>query len=546
MQKQRGFTLIELIMVISLGLIISFMAFQKMIKDQEDLTASIAGQQIKQIGGAVNAYISNHYDTLSSLSNSTGSATDPGPRNCVSSTGFCTITVSTLSNEGLLPGSYSSQNIFNSGYSILIKRTGSAPYYNVSGLVTTLSPWQTAATGIRFDLLGKAMQSAGIDSGMSRNTSNRMDGYKGLWGYSSADFSNINQTGLLGFITGYGATSYSVFLRRDGTLPMTGALNMGTNDITNAKNINATGNVIAGGTGTFGGKGTFGGEISAKNGYGDTITLGGDNVSNDYELRLGTNKPLTIYSPNAQATDTVLSVNGNTVVGNTLATNGLSPTDMPAGFSGIRTQDIYGNGRIKINGRIGTNGIDPNDLPPGWGGGVRTWDVLAGGTLAILGVNKRGVDVANNSGVAAYINNTGNVYASGNINVDGSVTVGSRLTANELIRLTNSSTFSWGCDVGMISRDDTGALMNCINGRWAYTRSTQNIFTPAANLDAACVGAGDVNPPNYTYPQWALTCGARFCTSQGFTAGYVVESPGVLAGHPFGSNSPSIKVACSR
>ena len=546
MQKERGFTLIELIMVISLGLIISFMAFQKMIKDQEDLTASIAGQQIKQIGGAVNAYISNHYDTLSTLSNSTGSATDPGPRNCVASTGFCTITVATLANEGLLPGSYSLQNIFNSGYSILIKRTGSAPYYNVSGLVTTLSPWQTGATGIRFDLLGKAMQSAGIDSGMSRNTANRMDGYKGLWGYSSADFSNINQTGLLGFITGYGATSYSVFLRRDGTLPMTGALNMGANDITNAKNITASGNVIAGGTGTFGG------EVSAKNAYGDTITLGGDNVSNDYELRLSSNKPLTIYSPLASSSDTVLQVNGNALFRSNISTNGLSPTDMPAGYLGIRTQDIYAGGKVKITKSISTNNIDPNDIPAGWGGGLRTWDVLGGGTLAILAPGKKGTDIVNNVGIAAYMNNAGNIYASGNINVDGNITavgtmtVGSRLTANEYIKLTNYSGLGGSCETGTISRDSTGAIMNCISNQWTYMRSSQNLFTSSAYFDAICVGAGDLNPVNYDYPRWAITCGSRFCANQGFTSGYVVESPGVSGTRPYGSNSPSIKVSCSR
>lgn len=67
---------------------------------------------------------------------------------------------------------------------------------------------------------------------------------------------------------------------------MTGDLNMGGNNINNAKNITASG------TGSFGGNITAGGninaakEVIAHNGYGDTITLGGDNAGNDYEIRL--------------------------------------------------------------------------------------------------------------------------------------------------------------------------------------------------------------------------------------------------------------------
>lgn len=39
---------------------------------------------------------------------------------------------------------------------------------------------------------------------------------------------------------------YSVYLRRDGTRPMTGDLNMGGNDIKNAVNINASGTTTSG------------------------------------------------------------------------------------------------------------------------------------------------------------------------------------------------------------------------------------------------------------------------------------------------------------
>lgn len=547
MHKNKGFTLVELILVISLGLAISFMAFQSMIRSQDDKTAAIAGQQISQIGSAVNTYITNHYDTISSLTNSTGTSSDPGPRTCVSSTSVCTITVTTLSNEGLLPGTYSGTNIYGSAYTIVIKRSGTSPYYNVSSLITTNTPWKTNSNTIRYDLLGKAMQTAGIDSGMSRNIATRVDGYKGLWGYSSSDFSNITQLGQLAYIAGYGSNSFSVFLRRDGTLPMTGSLNMGANDITNAKGITGSGDLNMGGNVVAGGTGTFGGEVTAENGYGDTITMGGDSSGSDYELRLGSNKPLSLVSNNASNTDTILQLSkGNASFGN----------------------------------RISTNNYAPNDIPTGWGGGLRTWDVVSGGAVAILSAGKKGTDIVNNVGLAAYMNNggviyalnsiissgtisasgnisgngiygnyiqsNGSIYSSGNITSDSTITAGGRLVGNEVMKLTNYSALGGACDAGTFSRDSTGALMNCIGSKWTYMRAYQ-VLSPSSNtLDSACVGSGDVNPPNYSYPQWAITCGSRYCVSQGFTSGYVTESPGVSATKPYGSNSPLIRVSCAR
>ena len=71
----KGFTLIELILVISVGLAITFASFQQMLRINEDNQAKIIGEQIKQIGNSVNSYIAVHYDKLSSLQDSNGSTT---------------------------------------------------------------------------------------------------------------------------------------------------------------------------------------------------------------------------------------------------------------------------------------------------------------------------------------------------------------------------------------------------------------------------------------------------------------------------------------
>lgn len=514
--KKRGFTLIELILVISVGLAISFMSFQRLVQENDNTIAKMAGQQISQIGESVNSYIAVHYDTLSTLTNSTGSSTDPGPRTCSSSTSSCSITLATLVNEGLLPSTYGSTNVFKSGYSIVLKRSGSSPYYNITGMITTSNPWIGANNAIRYDLLGKAMQSAGIDSGMTRLSASQMNGYNGNWLQNTTDYSNINKLGQLGYQVGYGTYSYSIYLRRDGTLPMTGNLNMGGQDINNVDTVNASGSIYANGltassfyssyasdggilaknaqvSGTFGaGNATSlaaymnssgniyaknninsGWEVIAHNGNGDAITLGGDaagGTAADYELRLGSNKTLVIYSPNSTQYSTVLNVNRNAIV----------------------------------NERLSTNGYSPNDIPTGWGGGLRTFDVVASGTVALI---KNGTSPTAGN-LAAYMNLNGDIYASNSINSAGSIsasgnisgngiygnylqsngsiysagatTSNGRLTANEYVQVNGVGTVGNGCSPnGLVGRSSSGQVISCVNGVWRSPVSTSIYYNSA-------------------------------------------------------------------
>lgn len=420
-KTMKGFSLIETSLVLGVAAFIGFVSFTQMLKSQESQKSSFAGNQIKLIGDSVNAYISNHYDKLSTLTNASGSSLDIGPRTCLTSNNTCTITVETLVNEGLLPSTYSKKNVYGHGYNIILKRSGTSPYYHIYGMITTNTPLIISGK-TRYDLLGQAMQSAGIDSGMTHNSSSMVSGFNGAWTASVTDYANINQQGLLAYQAGYGTYNYSVFLRRDGTLPMTGNLNMGANSIDNAVDYNGTGNLKTNGTITAGGKIYAGDEIAAKNGYGDTITLGGDAASNDYELRLGSAKQLTVFSPNSTQYSTVLRVNRNSI----------------------------------INERLATNGLDPNDLPSGWSGGVRTNDLYASGTIA-AGTNKT---------AKAYMNSAGQMYASGNIVSDALVS-GAYLKANIIVA--NGNTCS---NTGAIARDATGRILSCVFGRWALVDSS--------------------------------------------------------------------------
>ncbi|WP_152601763.1 hypothetical protein [Burkholderia paludis] len=76
-----------------------------------------------------------------------------------------------------------------------------------------------------------------------RTSAAQIDGYGGVW---NAPITTGRSLGLLGFQAGTGTNLYSVYLRRDGSLPMTGGLNMSDGII---HNINNAGNIT--GTGQF-------------------------------------------------------------------------------------------------------------------------------------------------------------------------------------------------------------------------------------------------------------------------------------------------------
>lgn len=517
-KQRKGFSLLELMMVLAVASAISFMKFQELKQNQEGIQASAVGQQIKQIGEAVNGYINIRYDKLSTLTNASTGPTDPGPRTCSTATNTCTISYQTLINEGLLPTTFTGRDAKNNGYNIILNRAGTSPNYIINGLVTTNNTW-TEGNKIRYDLLGKAMQAAGIDSGMSKDATT-LSGYSGSWSANNASYSTITSPGLLGYRVGYDSAMYSIYLRRDGTLPMTGDLNMGGQSINNAQNITAagtttsgtlrsTGDTGVGGNFSVGGNSTMNGSLQvnntinstsnitaagnvsagnwvwAKNGYGDTIGLGGDNAGNDYEIRLGTGKQLTIYSPNAPSYSTVLSVNRNTA----------------------------------FEQRIATNGLDPNNLPAGWGGGVRTFDVYASATIAAG-------DSAGN--IKSYINSSGQIYATGNIDAVGSVSGNAvygnyiqsngRIQANEYVQINGVASEGGGCSPnGLQGRSGAGALLSCTNGVWRNSSALQQ---------NACYWVGNSQGRDFTAYSCAVgeyVAGFQFVGHQHSESAYIVK-----------------------
>lgn len=258
--SQGGFSLIEMLLALGLVIMVAGLALVGVRRDNETAQARAVGEQMKMVGAALNTYIATRYSTLvthtpgiddmpCTNTSNCGTAADPGPRTCTligAGPGrVCTITAETLRRNSLVPNSFSGRNPFGSQYLFEIQITGSDPNWIINGIAATADPYTTGGT-VRYDLLGEAMLAAGADSGMTQALATRADGYNGAW--AETGYGIINKLGLLAYRGGYSSNAYAAYLRRDGSTPMTGNLDMDGHDINNVVNIDAAGDVVAGGT----------------------------------------------------------------------------------------------------------------------------------------------------------------------------------------------------------------------------------------------------------------------------------------------------------
>ena len=295
-----------------------------------------------------------------------------------------------------------------------------------------------------------------------------MTGDLNMGGNNINNANNITASGTTtsGTLKSTGNTNVGGNLTVAGTSTMTGALQV-NNTINSSSSITAAGNVTAGN------------QVIAHNGYGDTIWFGGDGAGSDYEIRLLSAKPLSIFSPNAADYTTVLNVYKN----------------------------------AKIQQRLSTNGYDPNDIPVGWAGGIRTWDIFAGGTIAVLPQGVSGKEINSYNQMAAYMQTDGNIFASGNIQGKTIKSTG-RTTIGEYAQINGIASVGDSCDSnGLQGRTSAGQLLSCVNGVWANTTSLKRmvfiISGETKNYGDICQKYLDNN--GYTALGWVAS-GSDVCT----------------------------------
>lgn len=242
---EKGFTLVELLLVLGIVSVSMVGIMSYLAKQAEEVRASNAGRQFAEIGSALGSYITRESGTLNSCLTA-GSSAIKVPLNVltessgVTNTGGCS-----LNHLQLLPSTTSEINIFNTGYDILIRKNASG---SLSGLVLSDEPIRDPGVSVanaepRYDWIGKAMRSAGPQSGMTFQATgaNSLRGLGGGWAINNSEFTQINKLGLFGYRVAYQGNNDDIYLRLDGAFPMRGNLNMGNYNINNATDINFNG-----------------------------------------------------------------------------------------------------------------------------------------------------------------------------------------------------------------------------------------------------------------------------------------------------------------
>lgn len=243
--RGKGFTLLELLLVIIIISLASVSAVHLLRASNDQKKALAVAQQYQELGTALSNYITNNYNTLLTATSTS-------------------VPIATLITQGYLPSGFSTVNGFGSTYTIYVYRTTNAAtgkmYLN--GIVGSTNAWKdedsTNPNNIRYDLLGAAVRDLGSQGAVTLYNAGTASGVNGSWSMTNANFPNsVTQAGQLFYRTYYGMNYDNVYLRLDGTnAPMLGSLDMGNYNINSVNNVNAFGAINSGSilanTGTIG------------------------------------------------------------------------------------------------------------------------------------------------------------------------------------------------------------------------------------------------------------------------------------------------------
>jgi type II secretory pathway pseudopilin PulG len=230
-KNSKGFSLVELILVLGLSSLIFLGVLSMEKRRTEKLKAESAGQQIEEVGKALSSYIANQRAILSSNIASNTTITLP-------LTVLQGVTSGVYPGKQYLPTSFNSQNAFGTGYRLQIRNNGGDA---LTGIVITDAAVVDETGSIRYDWLGYAARVAGAQSGMSFFTGSQVTGLNAGWTIPNTQFTSITTAGQLAYRSQYQGNFDDIYLRRDGLYPMTGDLNMGNHNIRDATDINFNG-----------------------------------------------------------------------------------------------------------------------------------------------------------------------------------------------------------------------------------------------------------------------------------------------------------------
>lgn len=509
---QSGFSLLEVLLAVTIAIGLGSLQLGQLKNKTESQFARIVGQQQRSVGNALNAYIAQYYGNIVNMSSvsAPGTAADPGPRNCNTSTKICTISSDTLRRAGFLPASFSGINSFGSTYNYYIRVSGTSPNWNVDGIVVTNDPF-TVGGEIRNDLIGEAMLEAGADSGTTRSVATQINGYNGTWLETGFP---VNKLGLLAFRAGYGTFNYSAYLRVDGTLPMTGDLQLTSEGAseTDYHNILRVNNIE--GVGKF-----TAGQFVTKNNRTDAVVLG--TGTSQTQLGNDNNKLKIANTGGLELVNSTTSAYTDLVAGNITGTGNLTISgwgvfDGTVNSRSLKTVEaieagssVYAHTNVVADGGFSTtngNYQTTNGNVSALNGTVQSKDLITtgtgyiGSTLTVSGNTNLYGDLQMGSSGLHYNSSTNTLSTLNN----GNITSTGSITGNRIITLASGSANS-GCAgyaTGTMALDSsTGQVLGCNGSKWvgAAVTATYTVNGGSGTSSSASCGNDKVTGCSFSY-----------------------------------------------
>lgn len=502
-RRQSGFSLLEVMLAVTVAIALGSLHLSQIRQEVEDTQARTVGEQLQTVGEAFNTYLAMQYGPITAGTDivDAGTADDPGPRTCTASASghLCQVTSDTLRRRGLLPQSFSGQNAYGSQYEYWIRVAGTAPNWQVSGIVRTVDPYVVGGV-VRYDLIGSAMYVAGADSGAVRTSVEVINGLNGTWTEDPADPMNplpfpVGQLGQMAYRVGYGTSGYAAYVRLDGTIPMEGDLNMAGYNIVNAHDILADGEVSAS-------------RLATNLPRNDAIILGAENITDRTTLGNAGNRlevrnigGMQLVDDHGDGTPLLagdinignLNSSGTGVFAGAIQANGISTTG---------GANIHSSGQITAVGNFETTAgnfsttdgsfITTNGDISAVGGTISAGNLVVTGSATIgnsLTFNSNGAGWFYQPGVdTMLLGNNSNLRVSGDIRADGNITSEGMVEAGTFLRLTNPSGIGSACTGNIFSVAPNGRLLQCVSGNFREAGGINNVVTVNAGSAAGAGG----------------------------------------------------------